>query len=65
MPPSGATGRGATKRRDVVEFGMMVEEHAISLFAQQAVETRYPVSEVRLRGRLHGLVHTPPGKRTG
>jgi ATP-dependent helicase HrpA len=38
--------------RRAMEFEMMAEEYAISLFAQQAVKTRYPVSEKRLKEKL-------------
>ena len=37
------------------EFRMMTEEFAISLFAQQEVRTRFPVSEKRLDKKLQEI----------
>jgi hypothetical protein len=39
---------GEEGSREIKEFEMLVEEYAISLFAQQSVKTRVPVSEKRL-----------------
>jgi hypothetical protein len=49
--------RGDPSRSDtaVREYAAMVEEFRISLFAQQEVGTRCPVSEKRLDEKLHQL----------
>ena len=45
----------AGDRQTVREFVMLVEEYAISLFAQQEVRTLSPVSEKRLDAKIAQL----------
>lgn len=46
---------GESRARELGELRMMIEEYAISLFAQQTVRTLYPISEKRLERKVAEL----------
>ncbi|MBD3244183.1 MAG: ATP-dependent RNA helicase HrpA [Chitinivibrionales bacterium] len=51
---------GEQHARALGELRMMLEEYAISLFAQQTVKTRYPISEKRLDRKITELSALKP-----
>lgn len=52
---SARSAEDETASRELEELVQMVEELKISLFAQQAVKTRYPISEKRLNKKIDAI----------